>query len=151
MTLPDNTGPKLVRDDHGRVVAGTLNPRGRPAGSRSRASLAAKRLIGENAEKLVQTAIDAALRCKDQGDVLMLRTLLNKLVPDAKEQRLNLSSLPELAKRGDVVGASKVAYKLLTAGEISPAEFRLIIETLEKLYEQLDRARGDAMYAIGED
>jgi len=133
----------VERDPRGRILPGaSLNPSGRPAGSRSKAALAAQRLIGERAEELMEKAITMALA----GDVLMLRALLNKLIPDARERLLDLGELPAILKRGDTAEAAKAAFRLLVAGELSPGELKSIIDSLDAIYQRITQQRDDAMF-----
>ena len=78
MALPKDAG----RLQDGRFAKGVSgNPRGRAAGTRNRATLAAMELLDGEAEALTRTAIDLALG----GDMAALRLCIERIIPVRRE------------------------------------------------------------------
>jgi Family of unknown function (DUF5681) len=72
-------GPaKTRRQPDGRFVKGapSANPRGRPVGSRHKATLAAEALLDGQVEQLTQACIDKALA----GDPSALRIVMDRII-----------------------------------------------------------------------
>ena len=62
------------------------NPKGRPLGSRNRATLAAERLLDGEAHALTRQCIELAL----DGDTSVLRPALERLVPPRRDRSIRL-------------------------------------------------------------
>lgn len=76
--MPANTGRKQGRDKNGRFKAGhSGNPRGKPPGTRHKATLAVQEFLDGEAEPLTRKAVDLAL----EGDTTALRLCLERLLP----------------------------------------------------------------------
>ena len=89
--------------------------RGRPRGSRNKATLVKENLLDQYAEPLQRRAIAEALK----GDMPMLRTLLAYLLPRAKELPVKIDPLPtdtieQLGQSSNTI-LQKVASGKLTA------------------------------------
>jgi hypothetical protein len=107
----------------------SLNPHGRPQGSRSNATLRAQALIGQHAEELASKAIQLALA----GDTGLLKVLLDKLVPTARERVLDLSELPTPTTPSETTQAALAAVGLMARGELSMPELRSLTAILASL------------------
>lgn len=123
-------GRKVERDPHGRILPGhSLNPNGRPTGSRNAFALQADRLLAESGPELVRETIKRAM----EGDSVLLARLLDKLVCPAKERPVDLSSIPGVRVGSDASKAALACLGLLQAGELSVAE----MSALESIYKSI--------------
>jgi len=102
------------------------NPKGRPAGSRNKATLAAEALIDKDARKLTKKAIELALK----GDTVALRLCLERLCPPRKGSPVHFD-LPELSNSGDVKAASLALLKSVSDGNLTPDEASSIAPLIE--------------------
>src|ERR687898_824865 len=93
------------------------NPRGRPLGSRNRASVLLEHLIEGEGEAVVQALLAAA----KGGDVPAARALLDRLVPPRKERPVKVA-LPELRSAKDARDALAAVAAAVADGEVLPGE-----------------------------
>lgn len=143
--------PEIARADSGggRWKPGQSgNPKGKPVGTRNRASLLAEQLIGSEAEKLVRAVIDKAL----SGDSTCLRLCLERLSPPVRERPVCIP-LPALAGVGDATSILSELVVGVASGDVLPSEaaavagvvesFRRAVETqdLERRVAELERLR----------
>jgi hypothetical protein len=117
------------RDETGRFAPGARgNPRGRPPGSRNRATLAVEALMEGEAEGLARKAIEKAL----DGDTTALRLCLERIAPARKERSIDFALPPaghcdEAEKAGAALIAA-VADGVLTPGEAGPVMALLVAQ-----------------------
>jgi len=102
------------------------NPAGRPPGSRNKATLAAEALLEGELERLTREAIDRAM----DGDALLLRLCLTRLMPAPRGRRVQL----DLAGGGtmaDVALSLEATIRAIAEGVISPLEASDVAEVIE--------------------
>ena len=92
------------RNTDGKFAAGN---RGRPKGSRNKATIAIEGLLEGQAEALTQTAISKALG----GDSIALRLCMDRIAPPMKDKPV-VFPLPHLQ---DAMDASQAAGSVLSA------------------------------------
>jgi hypothetical protein len=102
------------------------NPKGRPKGSRNRASLLLEHLIEGEGEAVVQALLTAA----KSGDVSAARALLDRLVPPRKERPVKVA-LPELRSAKDARDALAAVTAAVADGEVLPGEGEAVVKLLE--------------------
>ena len=102
------------------------NPKGRPQGSRHKATLAALELLEGEASALTRKAIDVALG----GDIVALRLCLDRIVPPAKDRPVSIT-VPSVETAADLPKVTAALLSAVGAGEIGPSE----AATLAKLVE----------------
>lgn len=102
------------RDARGRFAQGN---KGKPRGTRHRATQAVETLLQGEAESLTRAAIDAALG----GDVTALRLCLDRIAPARKDPPVQFD-LPAIESVDDVAGAGSALLAAVAAGEVSPSE-----------------------------
>src|SRR5260370_28142115 len=93
------------------------NPAGRPQGSRNKATMAAEAMLEGELERLTREAIDRAM----DGDALLLRLCLTRLMPAPRGRRVQL----DLAGGGtvaDVPASLEATVRAIAEGVISPLE-----------------------------
>src|SRR5580692_7152821 len=78
------------------------NPRGRAAGSRHKASLAAEALLDGEAERLTRRAVELA----DGGDPTALRLVLERILAPRRERAVNFT-LPSIDSAADLTAAMR--------------------------------------------
>jgi hypothetical protein len=103
-----------------------LNPKGRPAGSRNKATLTLEQLMADGAEKIVQTVID----CANKGDMTAARLVLDRIVP-ARKDRAVFVDLPRIDTPADIPAATGAILEATAAGELTPAEGSALVSIAE--------------------
>ncbi len=137
--MPAKTGPKQDT----RFKAGKSgNPKGRPEGSRNKASLLAEELIGDQAEQVVQAIIEAALG----GDVSAQRALLDRLCPPSRSRTVKLD-LPTLDSTESITEAHTRVVEALAAGELDPDAAATVIGVLTRTRESFELTNIEARLA----
>ena len=91
---------KDTRKTGHRFARGNSFGRGRPQGSRNKATIALQALLDEEGEQITRKAIEMALA----GDSTALRLVLERLVPPVRERRLSLE-LPKIETPAGVLAA----------------------------------------------
>ena len=102
------------------------NPRGRPLGSRNRASLLLEHLIEGEGEAVVRSLLAAA----KGGDTSAARALLDRLVPPRKERAVKVA-LPALRSAKDARDALSAVAAAVAEGEMLPGEGEALVKLLE--------------------
>ncbi len=113
MRHSDETEAIRPRKTRGRpFVAGNS---GRPSGSRNRTTLVAAALLEDETDELVRKAVALA---KD-GDVVMLKFLLDRILPKERPVRVDI---PGSQDEFDAVEAMKAILLATGSGQILPSE-----------------------------
>ena len=111
------------------------NPRGRPAGSRNKATLAALQLLEGEVEALTRKAVELALG----GDLTALRLCLERLLPRTRSRPIGLE-LPEITSPEDLATAFGALVRALARGEVTPDEAQVVAGLLEQHRRVLETA-----------
>jgi hypothetical protein len=111
------------RDDRGRFVRGN---KGKPKGSRHKATVLAQALLEGGIQDAVQTIL-AAVR---KGDVMAAKVVIDKLVPAVKERPVTLA-LPDVTDAAGVAEAQDAIVRAVAAGELLPGEGSTLAGILE--------------------
>lgn len=110
--------------------------KGRPRGSRNKTTIAAMEMIHSYSEPLIRKAISMAL----QGDTAVMKPLLDRIVPVARETpvsvgRVRWATIEDLTKAGESVLARVASGDLLISEARGLAELidgqRRVLETEE--------------------
>lgn len=132
---------KSASKQHGRPFqkGQSGNPAGRPVGSRNKATLLCQRLLDEQAEKIVEKIIHAAVV---EGDIGALKLCLERLVPPVKGKPVAFA-LPQTQDGSiDVPGAVESLLREVANGSMTPDEAGGVAKILDTVI----RARqGDAV------
>lgn len=115
------------------------NPKGRPAGSRNKATLAAEALLAGEAKALTRKCIALAKK----GDPTALRLCMERICSPTKGRPVTLE-LPPIESVHDVLAAQALVVAAMSAGEITPDEAATISEVLEarrRTFEIVDMER----------
>jgi len=103
------------------------NPKGCPAGSRHKATLAVLALLDGEAEGLTRKAVEMALA----GDTTALRLCLERLAPPRKDSPLTLAGLPKIKAAADLPKATARVLEAVADGTITPSEGQALAGLLE--------------------
>lgn len=119
--------------------AGNKFGRGRPRGSRNKASLAAQALLDGHSEALVKKCMHMAL----SGDSTAMRLCIERLLPTCKELPVSVAPLrgrtaAEIAQTFDGL------LKQLSYGQLTPAEAQTIANMLEMRRRTLETVEHEA-------
>ena len=102
------------------------NPKGRPQGSKHKATIAAQSLLDGEAQALTKKAVELA----KAGNVVALRLCLERLIPIRKDQSIKLK-LPKLENLADIPKVLEAVLKAVAQGEITPGEGQAVAAMLE--------------------
>lgn len=102
------------------------NPKGRPAGSRSKVLVALDALGEGEAEAIVLAMVEQA----KGGDIAAARAILDRIWPPRKGARLQFD-LPEVSTADDLPAAIASVTRQVAEGEIAPDEGTAIVGLLE--------------------
>jgi hypothetical protein len=128
-----NTG-NLQKD--GRFAKGQSgNPKGRPLGSRNKATLAAEALLEGGAERLTRKAIDLAC----EGDTTALRLCLERLVPPRRERAVTFD-MPAIESAQQAQAAMASVLSAVARGDLLLSE-AIEMSKLIDIYLRADEAR----------
>ncbi len=108
------------------------NP-GRPPGSRNRTTVLAEALLDGEAEVLLRKALELAM----DGDVPMLKFLLDRLLP---RDRLIKLDLPDMESADDAVEAHGRIFRGVSEGQISPNEAAALANVVSSSVKAIDTA-----------
>jgi hypothetical protein len=101
------------------------NPKGRPKGSRNKATLAAEALLEAEAETITRKAVEKAL----EGNLPAIRLCLERLLPLRRERPVAFD-LPKIEAPADVLAASSAVVAACAEGTLSPGEARDVMDLL---------------------
>lgn len=102
------------------------NPRGKPKGTKHKATQMAEALINGQAEEIIQTAVRQALA----GDGPLLRAMLDRLAPAKKDSPIRIA-LPPLTQASDCPRATGVILEAVATGDLTPAEGQAVAGLVE--------------------
>ena len=102
------------RNTDGKFAAGN---RGRPKGSRNKATIAIEGLLEGQAEALTQTAISKALG----GDSIALRLCMDRIAPPMKDKPI-VFPLPRMQGAMDASEAAGSVLNAVSDGTLTPIE-----------------------------
>lgn len=102
------------------------NPKGRPAGSRSKVLVALDALGEGEAEAIVLTMVEQA----KGGDMTAAKAILDRVWPPRKGARLQFD-LPAVSTADELPAAIASVTRQVAEGEISPDESAAIVALLE--------------------
>ncbi|MGI9072564.1 MAG: hypothetical protein ACR2JB_14920 [Bryobacteraceae bacterium] len=123
MRTPSNNGQKTRR---GVFQPGNKHGRGRPEGSRNKASLAIQALLDGECEAITRKAVEMA----KAGDTTAIRLCLERLLPPARDRGIRIS-LPVIKSTGDVLSAIGEVLQSVATGELTPMEAQNVAGLLE--------------------
>ena len=107
------------------------NPRGKPAGTRSKSTQLLLSLMEGDASAITKAVIDAAIG----GDLMAAKIILDRLIPPAKERPINVD-LPGTTDAAGVSAAQSAILQAAACGELLPGE----AATLSAIVESKRRA-----------
>jgi len=104
---------------NGRNTAGQFSSgnKGRPKGSRNKATIAIESLLQGQAEALTQTAVTKAL----EGDSVALRLCIERIAPAPKDQPVSFA-LSQINNALDAAQAAGSVLRAVSDGELTPIE-----------------------------
>jgi hypothetical protein len=123
------------------------NPRGRPKGSRNKATLLALAAMEGELSAVVRVVIDAA----KGGDMAAARLVVDKLIPATRELPLSID-LPPVATAEDCATAQAKVLAAVASGHLLPAEGVALAGLIEQQRRSLETiqlaARMEAVEAL---
>ena len=102
------------------------NPRGRPQGSRNKATLAVEQLLDGQSQALTEKAVEKAL----EGDMQALKLCLERICPPRKSRPIKID-LPKVETAADVTAAQSAVIAAMAQADITPEEANTIAGVLE--------------------
>ena len=122
------------------------NPKGRTAGSRNKATLAALALLEGDLEAVTKVCVD---RAKD-GDLMAIKLILDKVIPNAKERQLSVN-LPKVEGAANLPVALAAVLEMVSKGELTPGEGQTITAMIEAYRKGVELADIEARLTALED
>ena len=123
--------------------AGNTHGKGRPAGSRNKATIALQSLLEGEGEAITRKAVEMMAL---EGDTTALRLCLDRLLPPVRDKLINLS-LPKAETARDVTKAVGVVLEALGQGDITPSEAQTVVSLLETHRKAIETADLEARIA----
>jgi hypothetical protein len=120
----------------GKFAPGNRFGKGRPQGSRNKASLAVETLLDGEAEVLTRKAVEMAL----SGDATALRLCMERIAPARKDAPVRFFP-PEITEAGHAVKAMGAVLQAVAEGDMTPVEAKAVsgvIETWRRTVETSD-------------
>jgi hypothetical protein len=102
------------------------NPRGRPPGSRNKSTIVWQQMIEGEAEGVIRSMVEAALR----GNVYAGKTILDRIAPVRRDRPVTFG-LPSVADAESTRSAFDAVIRALAEGEVTPEEAEAISRVLE--------------------
>jgi hypothetical protein len=130
MKKPFKIGTKT---DDGRFKPGNKAGKGRPQGSRNKATIALQALLDAEGEQITRKAIELAI----SGDTGALRLVLERLIPPVRERRIDLQ-IPKVETPAGVTAAIGAVLAAVAEGSITPSEGQAIAGLLESQRKSLE-------------
>jgi len=109
------------------------NPRGRPKGSRNKATLLAIAAMEGELSDVVRVVINAA----KGGDMGAARLVVDKLIPATRERQLSIQ-LPPVLNVDDCANAQAVVLAAVAAGDVLPSEGEALAGLIEQQRRSLE-------------
>jgi hypothetical protein len=107
------------------------NPKGKPAGTRSKATQLLAAMMEGGAEKITQAVIEAA----QGGDLMAAKIILDRVIPPARERPVHVD-LPDTSTSEGVAAAQNAILQAVASGDLLPGE----ASTLSTIVEAKRRA-----------
>jgi hypothetical protein len=101
--------------------------RGRPRGSRNKSTLMAQHLLDDHAESIVRKCIVMAL----QGNPKALQLCMDRVLPPRRELPVTFGKVPTRTT-SELADASELLTQKVTAGELTPAQGRILAEVFDQ-------------------
>jgi hypothetical protein len=111
------------------------NPKGRPQGSRNKATLALEALLEGEGEAITRKAVDMAL----QGEMAAIKLCLDRLVPVRKDAPVSFD-MPSMTNASDSAAAMSGVLQALASGDITPGEASSVAGVIETFRKTLETA-----------
>jgi hypothetical protein len=99
---------------------------GRPVGSRNKNTLLVEELLDEKSESLLQKALSLA----QQGNIPMLRLLLDRVLPRQKDAPVSIEPLP-ISTPEELLQAQESVMRELALGQLSLRQAQQIFSLIE--------------------
>ena len=106
--------------------AGNKFGHGRPVGSRNKNTLLVEELLDEKSESLLQKALSLA----QQGNIPMLRLLLDRVLPRQKDAPVSIEPLP-ISTPEELLQAQESVMRELALGQLSLHQAKQIFSLIE--------------------
>ena len=118
------------------------NPAGRPRGIRNKQTIAAEKVLAEDAEVLARVAIDLA----KSGDIAALRLCLDRVCAPHRHRPVAFD-MPALGAAADAVGAMGILMEGIAGGELSAPEAAGLAKVIQGFTQALNTADLDKRIA----
>jgi hypothetical protein len=106
--------------------AGNQIGHGRPLGSRNKNTLLIEELLNENSESLMHKALNLA----QQGNIPMLRLLLDRVLPRPKDAPVSIGPLP-MSTPAELLQAQETVMQELALGQLTLNQAEQIFSLIE--------------------
>ena len=140
---PEQPSNNAGKSAAGRFKPGNRHGRGRPSGSRNKASIALDKMLADDGADVVRAVLAAA----KNGDMLAARLVLDRIVPVRKGRSIQLD-LPTIESATDVLAALSLTVAAMADGEITPDEAAVVAGVLETKRKAIETVELEARLAL---
>jgi hypothetical protein len=109
------------------------NAKGRPAGSRNKASLMAEALLDGEAGRLTRRAIELA----DEGDPTALKLVFERILAPRRERAVTFA-LPPIKSAADIAPAMGAVAAAVAEGALTPGEAESLAQIVDTFVRAID-------------
>lgn len=118
------------------------NPKGRPQGSRNKATLAMEALMESEADAITRKCIEKA----KEGDMAAIRLCMDRLYPPRKDSPVSFE-LPPMESAADAVQVMGAILMALASGEVTPSEAQAVAGIVETFRRTIETSEMEARIA----
>jgi hypothetical protein len=101
--------------------------RGRPEGSRNKASLLAQQLVDDHSGPILSKCLIRAA----QGDPVALRLIVERILPAKRDNRVQLR-MPVIRSAADLANAAQCVFRAVSSGKISTEQGNALLDIIDK-------------------
>ena len=123
---PSAPAKSAKKGQKGFTIRISGNSKGRPKGSRNRATLIAQEMLGGEIEDIIRQLIKAA----KGGDIQASKFIVGRILPPTRSAPIEIS-LPSIESPGDIVDAHSIIWSAVGAGDITLDEAQSLTDFLE--------------------
>jgi hypothetical protein len=116
----------MANTSNNQFQKGNTQGRGRPQGSRNKATIALQKLLDGLGESITKKCALMAL----QGDPGAMRLCMDRLIPPRKDHAVRFQ-LPPVTTADEVAAAVSLILQEVSCGQLTPAEGEMIANILE--------------------
>ena len=127
---PSNTGTTEPSNNgnSGRFQPGNKCGKGRPQGSRNKATVAAANIFENEAGTIARHAVDMAL----EGNTAMVKLIVERILPVKRSVPVKLPDMPTVTSIADASELTGYVLDAVAKGDLSPVDAEIVSRSCER-------------------